>query len=71
MKHQVFFPLKNNEKIFMNIICCSCDWRFKGKHFSAVTETADFASSEGPDGAAQNEPLHLDLLDLHCLTSSL
>ena len=30
MKYQVLFPLKNNEKVFMNVICCSCDWRFKG-----------------------------------------
>ena len=30
MKHQVLFSLKNNENIFMNVICCSCDWRFKG-----------------------------------------
>ena len=30
LKHQVLFSLKNNEKIFMNVICCSRDWRFKG-----------------------------------------
>ena len=24
------FSLKNNEKIFMNVVCCSRDWRFKG-----------------------------------------
>ena len=30
MKHQVPFSLKNNEKIFMNVFCCSRDWRFKG-----------------------------------------
>ena len=29
MKHQVLFSLKNNEKIFMNVVCCSRDWRFK------------------------------------------
>ena len=33
MKHQVLFSLKNNEKIFMNVVCCSCDWRFKGKSY--------------------------------------
>ena len=22
--------LKNSEKIFINVVCCSCDWRFKG-----------------------------------------
>ena len=30
LKQQVLFSLKNNEKIFMNVICCSRDWRFKG-----------------------------------------
>ena len=29
MKHQGLFSLKN-EKVFMNVVCCSCDWRFKG-----------------------------------------
>ena len=29
MKHQVLFSLINNEKIFMNVVCCSRDWRFK------------------------------------------
>ena len=30
LKDQVLFSLKNNEKIFMNVVCCSRDWRFKG-----------------------------------------
>ena len=30
MKYQVLLSLKNNEEIFMNVVCCSCDWRFKG-----------------------------------------
>ena len=30
MKYQVFFSLKNNEKIFKIGICCSCDWCLKG-----------------------------------------
>ena len=30
MKYQVLFSLKNNEKVFINVVCCSCDWRFKG-----------------------------------------
>ena len=29
LKLQVLFSLKNNEKIFMNVVCCSRDWRFK------------------------------------------
>ena len=31
MKYQVLFSLKNNEKVFINVVCCSLDWRFKGK----------------------------------------
>ena len=31
MKYQVLFSLKNNEDIFMNVVCCSCDWHFKGQ----------------------------------------
>ena len=30
MKYQVLFSQKNNEKVFMNAICCIRDWRFKG-----------------------------------------
>ena len=30
LKHQVLFSLKNNEKIIMNVVCCSHDWRLKG-----------------------------------------
>ena len=30
LKHQVLFSLKNNKKIFMNVVCCSRDWSFKG-----------------------------------------
>ena len=30
IKYQVLVSLKNNEKVFMNVICCSRDWRFKG-----------------------------------------
>ena len=30
LKHQVLFSLKNNDKLFMNVVCCSRDWRFKG-----------------------------------------
>ena len=29
LEHQVLFSLKNNEKIFMNIVCCSGDWHFR------------------------------------------
>ena len=31
MKYQVLFSLKNNAEIFMNVVCCSCDWPFKVK----------------------------------------
>ena len=30
MKYQVLFSLKNNEKVFINVICCNHDWRFEG-----------------------------------------
>ena len=30
MKYQVLISLKNNEKIFMNVVCSSRNWRFKG-----------------------------------------
>ena len=30
LKHQILFSPINNEKIFMNVICCSHDWHFKG-----------------------------------------
>ena len=29
IKYQFLFSLKNNEEIFMNVVCCSCDWRFR------------------------------------------
>ena len=29
MKYQVLFSLKNNEKIFMDVVCCSRDWRLE------------------------------------------
>ena len=30
MKYQVLFSLKKNEKVFINVVCCSLDWRCKG-----------------------------------------
>ena len=30
IKCQALFSLKNNEKVFMNVICCIRDWRFEG-----------------------------------------
>ena len=30
MKYQVLFSLKNNEKVFINVVCCSRNWHFKG-----------------------------------------
>ena len=34
MKYQVLFSLKDNEKVFINVVCCSLDWHFKVKHYS-------------------------------------
>ena len=28
LKHEVLIFLKNNDKMFMNVVCCSRDWRF-------------------------------------------
>ena len=30
MQYQVLFSVKNSEKVFMNVVCCSRDWRFQG-----------------------------------------
>ena len=30
MKYQALSSLKNNEKVFINIVCCSLDWHFEG-----------------------------------------
>ena len=30
LKLQVIFSLRNNVKIFIYVVCCSRDWRFKG-----------------------------------------
>ena len=29
MKNQVLFSPKNDEKVFMNVVCCSRDWRLR------------------------------------------
>ena len=34
MKYEVLFSLKKKEKVFINVVCCSRDWRFKGEHFA-------------------------------------
>ena len=33
MKYKVLFSVKDNEKVFIHAVCCSRDWRFKGKEF--------------------------------------
>ena len=30
MKYQVLFSLKNNEIVFMDVVCCCRDWCLKG-----------------------------------------
>ena len=30
MKYQVLFSLRNNEIVFIDVVCCSHDWHFKG-----------------------------------------
>ena len=34
MKYQVLFSLKNNEEVFKNVVCCSCDRRLRVKTFA-------------------------------------
>ena len=43
MKYHVLFSLKNNKKVFMNVVCCSRDWRFKGyfRDKSCMLQTGD------------------------------
>ena len=41
MKYQVLFSLKNNEEIFMNDVCCSCDCHFKGLYHLNFLRTTD------------------------------
>ena len=37
MKYQVLISLKNNEKVFMNVVCCSgSDWRFKDQPLTTI-----------------------------------
>ena len=47
MKHQVLFSLKNNEKIFMNVVCCSRDWYFKVNKSLTNNPVNPFALSFG------------------------
>ena len=45
MKHQVLSSPKNNKKIFINVVSCSCDWRFKGlfhHDHEDITNYSDF-----------------------------
>ena len=44
LKHQVLFSQKNNEKIFMNVVCCSRDWHFQDNGWGCV-----YNMSEGMD----------------------
>ena len=36
MKYQALFSLKNNEKVFVNVVCCSRDcWRLRVNNVSS------------------------------------
>ena len=43
MQFQNLISLKNKTKIFQNIICCCCDWRFKA-YSTYVVEKVFFAN---------------------------
>ena len=45
MKFQVLFSLKNKIRI-LYVICCSCDWHFKGEPRIAKLESSTFKHSE-------------------------
>ena len=47
MKYQVLFSLKNNENVFINVVCCSHDWRFKGKSKNKITFNFAFHHNRG------------------------
>ena len=49
MKYQVLFSLESNEKVYMNVICCSCDGRFKGLSSSKFLTGPCSAVSRAPD----------------------
>ena len=38
MKYQVLFSLINNEKVFMNVVCCSLDWYLRINKFLTVSK---------------------------------
>ena len=40
MKYQVLFSLKNNKKVFMNVVCCSYEWRFKGLYVGFLFQSS-------------------------------
>ena len=41
MKHQDLFFLENNKKkVFINVVCCSRDWRFKHQHINFDLDSA-------------------------------
>ena len=58
MKYQVLSSLKNNEKIFMNVVCCSRDWRFKGNFVKMVAKCGGipYSFSYKPGGSFPNNP---------------
>ena len=70
LKHQVLFSLKNNEKIFMNVVCCSRDWHFKGwRSLSAFSQynhiTASAKSCIDSYGSMSKARMHKQILQLH------
>ena len=60
MKYQVLFSLKNNEKVFMNVVYCSRDWRFK-VNIIELTQFPYFFGHKVEFFSFQNSPKNLDL----------
>ena len=47
MKYQVLFSLKNNERVFINVVCCSPDGGLKS--YGSGEERCGVAVSRAPD----------------------
>ena len=67
MKHQVLFSLKNNEEVFMNVVCCSHDWCFKGYVAYDPQSNAAAKGNEVMKVTFQSETLRKFSNELSCI----
>ena len=68
LKHQVLFSLKKNEKIFMNVVCCSRDWCYKGNEDApGIIYSLDEALVRFVESApTRSSKMNLYLVQLQC-----